>query len=409
VSSANVRDVQLRALEGWRGLSALVVAIFHLLVGHTFFLHEWLRFLSPILEFFFIVSGFVMALGFSEKVRDASTFGAFIVRRLGRVWPLHLAMLGLFLLIPLGRFFLGSKQYFGPGISLEALPYHLFMLQTWWPEIGLEWNYPAWTLTGELFAYLLMAIILLMSKLERTRWILALVVISVVSVLYYNQMLEQQTYSTISVWRAVTGFFIGFLVFHFWRYYPLRNRTAAHVLEIGTVIAFIALLQWHPKGLPYFLSHVLFAIVVYAYASDLGIVSRLLFLSPFQWLGKRSFSIYMFHGVITFWIVIVVRAIEARGGIKLTRDVLTPDDQYMRIVWLSQQWMNDAFTLAYIAVVLVGASFIFRWVEDPSRIYFAKLASNMLPARPQRTSAAQTNAQREPAEAATGTAPASGA
>ena len=153
--STNPRKVHLRALEGWRGVTALLVVLFHLYVAHTLFLQEWLRYLAPVLEFFFIISGFVMALGFSEKVKDGPTFWSFVVRRAGRVWPLHLSMLGLLLLIPLLRFILGTPgDIFSGKLSLEALPYQVLLLQTWSPKYALSWNHPAWTLTGELFAYL---------------------------------------------------------------------------------------------------------------------------------------------------------------------------------------------------------------------------------------------------------------
>jgi len=369
----------------------MLVVLFHFHAAHTFFFHEWLRYLSPILEFFFIISGFVMALGFSEKVKDAWSFWAFVVRRAGRVWPLHLAMLGLLLLIPLVRLMTGSPAIFSGDLTAEALPYQVLILQTWWPELALTWNYPAWTLTGEMFAYLLMALILLVSVNERIRWALGLSVVAVAAALYYAEMPRQVHYSTFTVSRAVTGFFIGFLLFHLWRRYPLRNRAVAHVLEIATVIAFIALIEWHPTGVAYFLSHLLFAVVIYAYASDLGIVSRLLTLSPFQWLGRKSFSIYMFHGVVTTWIMLVVRAIELRGGAQLTAVVVTPAGEHARVISLSQPWMNDAFTLGYIGVVVAGAALIYRWVEDPSRIYFSSLSSKMLSLRPQRASVAQSS------------------
>jgi peptidoglycan/LPS O-acetylase OafA/YrhL len=382
MSSTTVRTTQLRALEGWRGVTAMLVVLYHFHAAHSFFLHEWLRYLSPVLEFFFIVSGFVMALGFSEKVKDAPTFWAFIVRRAGRVWPLHLAMLGLLLLIPLVRLFTGSPQIFTPPqLTAESLPYQVLLLQTWWPEIALTWNYPAWTLTGEMLAYLLMAIVLLVAMNERMRWALGLLIVTVAAALYYAEMPRQDHYSTLTVSRAVTGFFVGFLLFHFWRLHPLRNRAVAITLEIATIIGFIALLQWHPTGLAYFLSHALFALVIYTYASDLGPVSRLLSLPPFQWLGAKSFSIYMFHGVVTTWFLLVVRAVEVRGGVPLTSVVVTPTGHYARIVDLPQQWMDDLLVLGYFAVVLIGATFIYRWVEDPSRIYFAKLAGKML-ARP---------------------------
>lgn len=365
------------ALEGWRGVSAMLVVLYHFYALHTFFLHEWLRFLSPILEFFFIISGFVMALGFSEKVTDAPSFWAFVVRRVGRVWPMHLAMLGLLLLIPLVRFLIDSPQPFLGTLSLESLPYQIFALQTWWPELALTWNYPTWTLTGEMFAYLLMALVVLVSMNERTRWILGLLIIGIAAADYYDEMPRQGDYSTFTVSRAVMGFFIGFLLFHAWRRFPLRNRAVANGLEIGTIVAFVGLLQWHPTGITYFLSHALFAVVIYTYASDLGLISRLLSHPVFQWLGKRSFSIYMLHGVVTIWINLIVFAIEARAGIMLTEFVMNPHGHRSRVISLPEQWMNDAATLAYIAVVLLGGAVIYRWIEDPSRAYATKLSHQL--------------------------------
>jgi peptidoglycan/LPS O-acetylase OafA/YrhL len=373
-----LREVHLRALEGWRGVTALLVVLFHFSAVHTLFFHEWLRYLSPVLEFFFIVSGFVMALGFSEKVKNASTFWAFVVRRAGRVWPLHLTTLGLLLLIPLVRFFIGSPEIFSGSMTLESLPYQILILQTWWPDIALTWNYPAWTLTGEMFAYLLMALLVLVSTSERMRWVLGLLIIGVAGLFYYDAMLKTVNYNTISVSRAVTGFFVGFLLYHFWRAYPLRSRAIANVMEITTIIAFVGLLIWHPRGIAYFSVHVLFILVVYTYASDLGVVSRILFLPPFQWLGKKSFSMYMFHGVVTTWIMITARAIELRTGIQLTEIVLPPAHDHTRVISLPEQWMNDALTIGYIVIVLIGSAVLFRWVEDPSRVYFAKLSTRLL-------------------------------
>jgi peptidoglycan/LPS O-acetylase OafA/YrhL len=191
-------------------------------------------------------------------------------------------------------------------------------------------------------------------------------------------MRELPNYNTVSVSRAVTGFFIGFLLFHAWRRYPLRHRGIANVLEIGTVIGFVVLLNLHPTGPAYFIGHALFALIIYTFASDLGIVSRVLSLPVFQWLGSRSFSIYMFHGVVTTWIMLIVHAIEARIRTPLTADVIVPGDIKVHAVMLPKHWMNDALTLGYVAVVIIGASFIYRWVENPSRIYFSNLSSKML-------------------------------
>ena len=130
--------MRFEALDGWRGLTAVLVVLFHIYVLHSLFMLEWLRYMAPILEFFFIVSGFVMALGFGDKVTDTKSFIGYLVRRGGRIWPMHLAMLALLLLIPLLRFVLQTPgDLFSGKLSLEALPAQVFLLQTWTPEWAL--------------------------------------------------------------------------------------------------------------------------------------------------------------------------------------------------------------------------------------------------------------------------------
>jgi peptidoglycan/LPS O-acetylase OafA/YrhL len=372
------RPMQFHALAGWRGIAALLVALFHLPVAHSLYQHEWLHRLSPGLEFFFLISGFIMAMGYSERINDGRTFIAFLVRRAGRVWPLQLAMIGLLLWIPLIGLLIGSPQPFRTWAALNALPYHLLLLQTWWPDSALLWNYPAWTLTGEIFAYFLMALLVLGAQKEWMRWLLGLTITTIAVTIYYHEMLSQAHQNTVSVSRAVTGFFIGFLLYHFWRRLPLKNPVVGTFLEIATVVGFIAIVRLHPTGLSYFWVHALFVLGIYTYASDLGFVSRVLTWPIFQWLGNISFSIYMWHGVVTIWMLTVAISAEKRISQALTADVLSPVGQTMRVIRLPQQWMSDALSLSYFVVVIVGATLVYRWCEQPGRLYFSGLSNRIL-------------------------------
>jgi hypothetical protein len=284
--------MRLQALDGWRGLVAVLVILFHVYVLHTFFLAEWLRYLAPVLEFFFIVSGFVMALGFGDKVTDTKSFVGYIIRRGGRVWPIHLAMIGLLLLIPLLRFIMQTPgDLFSGQLTLESLPAQLLILQTWTPEYAMTWNYPSWTLSGEVFAYFLMGILVWVARKEPLRWVLGLMIIAVAGTFFYNAMMSSPNYNTVTVSRAVTGFFFGFLLYHAWRRYPLTNVRVAAVLEVVVVIACCLLFQWHPDGLAYFLFYPLFAALIYAYAGDNGLVSRFMCSSPPAVVGE----VLLFH------------------------------------------------------------------------------------------------------------------
>ncbi len=371
----------MRALDGWRGFTALLVVLFHLLVAYSLFFQEWLRSLAPVLEFFFIVSGFVMAASYGRKVKDRATFWGFVVRRLGRVAPLHWFMMSLLLLIPLLRFVLGTPgELFSGRLSLEALPAQILMLQTWWPDYAFTWNYPAWTLSGEVVAYLIMGLILLVAVGPRTRWGLTLLVLMVSASFLLIQLLAvagQVNVNITTISRAVTGYFIGFLLHDVMRWFPLRSRFWAHVLEVVAAAGFVAALNFHLSGPAYFLYHALFALLVYVFAHDMGFVSRIMSMPPLLWLGKVSFSIYMFHGIVNEWLILVAVALEARGFGDLTSVVMTPHGQPAHVLMLSEQWMNDAVALGYLAVVLIGGAYIHRFVEDPSRRYFAKLGDKV--------------------------------
>jgi peptidoglycan/LPS O-acetylase OafA/YrhL len=383
--------MRFEALDGWRGLTAVLVVLFHIYVLHSLFMLEWLRYMAPILEFFFIVSGFVMALGFGDKVTDTKSFIGYLVRRGGRIWPMHLAMLALLLLIPLLRFVLQTPgDLFSGKLSLEALPAQVFLLQTWTPEWALTWNHPAWTLSGETFAYLLMGILVWVARKEPLRWVLSLIIIAIAGSFFYTAMMNSPSYNTTTISRAVTGFFVGFLLFHVWRRFPLTNVRVAQVLEVVIAVGFFAFLQWHPSGPAYFLSYLLYGSLIYVYAGDLGFMSRLLSTPPLKWLGKYSFSIYMFHGVVTTWIMLVVHFIEARIGRQLTYSAPAPGvEQGVHVVDLGQPWMNDLLVAAYFIVVLIGGRIVYSVVEAPSRDYFKGLSIRMMKRMPAKEAAKQ--------------------
>lgn len=372
--------MRFESLDGWRGIVALIVVLFHIYVLHSLFLLEWLRFAAPILEFFFMVSGFVMAHGFADKVTDGKSFIGYLVRRGGRIWPMHLAMLALLLLIPLLRFVLQTPgDIFSGKLSLEALPAQLLLVQTWNPEWALTWNHPAWTLSGEMFAILLMGIVVWIARNEPLRWLFGLIIIAIAGSFFYSAMMNSITYNTATVSRVITGFYAGFLLYYVWRRFPLKNVRVAMVLEVAIVIAFIAFIQWHPTGPAYFLSYPLFGALIYVFAADLGFMSRLLSAPPLKWLGKHSYSIYMFHGVVTTWIMLIVHFIEARIDTQLTFSVPAPGgEDGVHVIDLPQHWMNDLLVVAYFVVVLVGARIVYSVVEAPSRGYFNSLGNRMV-------------------------------
>ena len=148
--------MRLQALDGWRGLACLLVAIHHLQVPHALYDQGWLQNAAPMLELFFIISGFVVSLVFADMVRTPRGAAGFILRMLGRIWPLHMVMLATLVILALLRSAFAEHGGFTDQMTIEALGAQVLLIQTW-VGVGLSWNYPAWTLSTELAAYLIFA------------------------------------------------------------------------------------------------------------------------------------------------------------------------------------------------------------------------------------------------------------
>ncbi len=47
-------------------------------------------------DFFFVLSGFVIAYAYLDSLGTPRATRIFVIRRIGRVWPLHVVLLGVF-------------------------------------------------------------------------------------------------------------------------------------------------------------------------------------------------------------------------------------------------------------------------------------------------------------------------
>src|SRR6202008_2647340 len=85
---------ELKALTGARGIAAWLVVLFHLrfmmagIGGAT----GPLSYGYLAVDFFFVLSGFVIWLTYGERLREQgiACIPEFLKRRVARVWPLHL-------------------------------------------------------------------------------------------------------------------------------------------------------------------------------------------------------------------------------------------------------------------------------------------------------------------------------
>lgn len=96
-------------------------------------------------SFFMILSGFVMAAGYSKKITESTfSYKAFILKRLIRLYPLHILCLVGFICIHISH--LNLMGY------IKLIP-NILLLQSWIPKqsIYFSGNAVAWCLSDMIF------------------------------------------------------------------------------------------------------------------------------------------------------------------------------------------------------------------------------------------------------------------
>ncbi|MCR4267498.1 acyltransferase [Nitratireductor sp. ZSWI3] len=158
-----------RLFEIWRLVAALLIMLYHF--GHfapeaSLWVKDELSVLRPLLDMFFIMSGFLIFDRYGEEVRDARSYLVYLGKRLARLYPLHLATLSYFVLVGLAVHFGllrsgGEPQLF----QWDTLPAQILLIQAWGVQDTLTFNFVSWSLSAEWFAYLLLPLIILAHRI----------------------------------------------------------------------------------------------------------------------------------------------------------------------------------------------------------------------------------------------------
>lgn len=343
---------RFEALDSLRGVCAILVVMFHMPVASHW--RDWglIQHSYLFVDYFFVLSGFVIAHAYAQRLKTPKDAGRFMVRRLGRVWPLHVLMLLAYIGLELVRLWthFDSVTPFTRDRSVEAIFSNLFLIQAYNIHPSLTWNGPSWTLSVEVGCYVVFALLLLATP-KMWRWIGAvLAVIGAVIVLTQAKRYMNTTYD-FAFPRAVYGFFLGSLLQGVWMQIPRLKGHAATALEIGTVIG-VCVFIGYATGPVTVLVTLLFVASVWVFAGEDGALSRLLDTKPLVTLGRWSFAIYMVHMFVLVVTIIIARKLDWMPA---------------RRIDFGSVWLNDLFGVALFGLIVALAILAHRFVEAPAQ------------------------------------------
>lgn len=352
---------RFEALDGLRGVSALMVVLLHLplsgRLGSVALFHNAFLFV----DFFFVLSGFVIAHSYADRLASVADVRRFALSRWRRVYPLHLAMLLLFLGFELATFAAkGPGEAFQGGNSVQAFLANLFLIHAFGTVSSLGWNYPSWSISAEFGAYLLFAFGSLAFGRRLPLALALLVLVALPALLFLAGTAD--TTVTFGWLRCLAGFACGAL---------LRLRSAPSVARpvspaSGTIreacaallaIVFVIEAGATPLSLA---APLVFTLVVAVFAGEAGILSRLLKTPECAFLGLVSYSIYMTHAFVISRAINVAGVLESRTGLDLVEALPDGTKGFTAVA------SPLALTATLLATVCVSA-LTHRFIEVPGQ------------------------------------------
>jgi peptidoglycan/LPS O-acetylase OafA/YrhL len=154
-------------LDAMRGIAAICVALFHFDIWAM--PHGYLA-----VDFFFVLSGFVLARTYAPRFPSGLRFGRFMVKRVIRLYPLFLLGTLLAGIVFVLRAQVGAANPMVPGDAFWAFLLGLAMLPSPLEVPLFPLNVPSWSLFFEILANALLALVLL----RLPRWALAVFIVA---------------------------------------------------------------------------------------------------------------------------------------------------------------------------------------------------------------------------------------
>ncbi len=361
---------QLHALTALRFLAAIAVVLHHVayVAGNLpfialFGLFGWLG-----VSFFFLLSGFVIMWSYNPQI-PARTF---ILRRLTRIYPLHL--LTLLVALALCTWFHSAiGGYRGTPFGTVA---NVLLVHDWvplHPDIRQAWNGVSWSLSCELFFYLCAPFLLpriarrdglAFAGTAMTVWTLMGSSLLLASVAHWSIFLDICLYHPVP---RLLEFILGALG-ACWLRQGFTPPPLIFALALMLLPAYSYVLMMGPQESCPDVTNILFTpgaflLILSVASAELAGKTRLLHQPWFILLGEASFALYMTHALLLglFSRIVLIHMLN----------------------WPGSSVPREAGFIALYLLMAVGLSVaVHSCVEVPLRLWLLQLQKSMQQADP---------------------------
>lgn len=240
-------------LDGMRGLAAVFIILDHLtdVMKPPLFPGRYLA-----VDLFFLLSGFVIAHSYGDRLRAEMSVRDFMLQRLVRLYPLYALglVLGLIAILPTLRF-AGSNTWINLAIDTAAGALFLPNPSEFSIAEGAfsRLNGPSWSLSYELIANVLFALVVPHLSTRRLGVMIAGGAIAMAAtVIHANTLalgwLLTESHVLNGLGRSIFGFFGGVAIYRVWqtgRFASLRPPGWLVLIALAVALALPGNGSWH--------------------------------------------------------------------------------------------------------------------------------------------------------------------
>jgi len=341
---------QINALTSTRAVAAIMVVIHHF--GSDLFPFSLSKNIfhggNIAVSYFFVLSGFVLFISYNRVV---ISYADYFKRRIGRIVPVYLLALALMIC-----FFTLYKNYTLDGKASKEIFLSMFFLQAYVPSYPLVLNSPAWTISVEMFFYILFPFFLLLLNKNAKAFAAITLVLFIASQAFHLEYysvrwsLPDSIVDTVFFNPAmhINQFMIGMIG----GYLFSKNKLPAERYKWSALILFcciILLIAFRPENISYQVG--LIAPVFMLFILCVAICNpKILNVKGFIFLGEISYGIYILQFP-------VYKFLEVFNE---------------RLVHMPKQF----FFYFALFILLLAASLSYRFIEQPLRRKISSLKLN---------------------------------
>ena len=340
---------KLDQLTTTRFIAALSVVLFH--GGGNIGILKYLPMLSSgptAVSYFYVLSGFVMALVYYRPGKSFE-IKKYWLARFSRIYPVYIFS---FVLTCIYYFEIISK------IKADKIWANVFLYQAWFAEYAQSFNIAAWSLSVEIFFYIIFPLVLLLTYRLTTRKIIwGAIVFWAVSQLVHSaffiqRMPEMQATLSYSPIFHLNAFLLGVAggVWYLGSKTKQINSSANSILLIGATTMVLILLSLRD------LTHVLpntfsmdngllaplFLVIILTLAADTTKLTKWMSHPWLVTLGDASYALYILHIPIR-WLI----------------------ERILAATHLSVPY--EAMYITYMIFVILLSILVFKYIERPAR------------------------------------------